>query len=111
MGKTVQSISLILSHKSQDPKNRSTLIIAPLALIRQWEEEIRSKTERNSLRVYVHHGPKRSDNEKYLQNFDVVITTYSVVGNEFKKGNESTDMKKYGPLFNVNWFRIILGIY
>lgn len=35
---------------------RTTLIVAPLALIRQWEAEILSKSSKDALRVLVHYG-------------------------------------------------------
>lgn len=102
LGKTIQSIALILKNKMQNTKENSeyepcTLVIAPLALIHQWASEIKEKSE--GLKVYVHHGTSRTKDASYLKNFDVVVTTYSVVSSEH--GND-------GSIFNISWFRILL---
>lgn len=39
-------------------KSRTTLIVAPLAVVRQWEREAIEKTD--ALKVYVHHGNARA---------------------------------------------------
>ncbi|KAJ1536917.1 hypothetical protein HK096_006272, partial [Nowakowskiella sp. JEL0078] len=61
LGKTVQTISLILKHRPKEDGNcQTTLIVAPLALIKQWESEIQTKTTRGSLRTLIHHGNNRT---------------------------------------------------
>ena len=44
LGKTVESIALMCANESRDPEEKSTLIVAPLALLEQWKEEIEEKT-------------------------------------------------------------------
>jgi SNF2 family DNA or RNA helicase len=105
LGKTVQSIALILAHPASDRDRKTTLIVAPLAVIRQWEAECKSKAEKGYLSVYVHHGPRRisgkhersndgdclcahrlhNTDPKRLQSFDVVVTTYNTVASEFPR--------------------------
>ena len=124
LGKTIQSISLIMSHphpmKSlimdppDDPPDlpsnlgHGTLVVAPLALIKQWEGELKNRTDREqmsrSLQVCVHHGPNRAKDYKALKKFDVVITTYQVLASEYGACTEDT---KVG-CFSVRWWRIIL---
>ncbi|RUS26326.1 SNF2 family N-terminal domain-containing protein [Jimgerdemannia flammicorona] len=87
---TIQTMSLILAKRPAAGEPKTTLIVAPLALIRQWENEIISKTLPKSLTIYVHHGPNRTKDAKKLQRYDVVITTYQVVASEWPK----TERKK-----------------
>lgn len=117
LGKTVQSIALILTNSmdsvlekskkntksqkntSESPKNliKTTLVVAPLALIHQWASEIKEKAP--SLRVLVHHGPSRDTSAWGFENYDVIVTTYQIVVSEFHNA---------GPLFQKQWWRIIV---
>lgn len=121
LGKTLQSISLILSNskptdgeileqrKIPSGVEKCTLVVAPLALIRQWELEIKDKVEKShELKVCVHHGPSRTKRFADLKKFDVVITTYQILVSEF--GNSSMDSEsgvKVG-CFGLHWYRVIL---
>ncbi|CEP07015.1 hypothetical protein [Parasitella parasitica] len=98
LGKTVQTIGLILSSLGLDDKQEEeaqektdardkqerqmTLIVTPLALIHQWVDEIKNKTEHGKLRVLKHHGPNRTKNPETFKRFDVVVTTYQVVSSD-----------------------------
>ncbi|KAL2021283.1 hypothetical protein VTK56DRAFT_7362 [Thermocarpiscus australiensis] len=120
LGKTLQSISLIISNpmpgpddkgwkKHFDQVKKATLVVAPLALIRQWETEIKEKVAKShELKVCVHHGPQRTKDPKVLGRYDVVITTYQTLVSEH--GNSNPDPSK-GPqagCFGIHWFRVIL---
>ncbi|KAJ3047620.1 hypothetical protein HK097_011360 [Rhizophlyctis rosea] len=127
LGKTVQTLGLIVSNKPEERTCKTTLIVAPIALLHQWESEIKTKTKKGLLRVLIHHGPKRPKDPSALTQYDVVLTSYNVVSSEFpkppaKKGkkadaeDESDDDEpevplpkaKKGALFGVKWFRVIL---
>lgn len=60
---------------------KTTLIIAPLAVVEQWHKEANEKTG-HKLKVYVHHGPGRAKTPDVLQKADVVVTTYATAANE-----------------------------
>jgi SNF2 family DNA or RNA helicase len=122
LGKTVQSIALILSNtrpdKGIEPENKKnrisestgkgTLVVAPLALIKQWEAEINSKvTKSHALKVLVHHGPNRTKSADKLKQYDVVVTTYQVLASEHASGGDGPDGLKKG-CFAVNWYRTML---
>lgn len=85
---------------------KSTLVIAPLALIKQWEGEIVAKVEdTHKLRVCVYHGNTRAKATDSLDDYDVVITTYGTLTSD----HGAVDKKKAGSgLFAVHWYRIIL---
>ncbi|KAL8932476.1 MAG: hypothetical protein Q9211_006289, partial [Gyalolechia sp. 1 TL-2023] len=122
LGKTIQSISLMLQNP-RPPKTSSTevdkqalsnsidkgtLVVAPLALIKQWEAEIKSRvSESHKLRVYVHHGPQRTKRYEDLRKYDVVITTYQILVSEHGSSSERDDGPKVG-CFGLHWYRVIL---
>ena len=118
LGKTIQSIALILSNpkpsgeelqrskvKLPEGVGKGTLVVAPLALIKQWEGELKDRIEEDhALRVCVHHGPQRTKSYKDLRKYDVVITTYQTLTSEFGGCTESLKVGCFG----VHWYRIIL---
>jgi SNF2 family DNA or RNA helicase len=122
LGKTIQSIALILSNprpaKDAEPENKKnkilpavgkgTLIIAPVALIKQWESEINDKVSKShSLRVLVHHGTNRTKSAEKLKSYDVVITTYNILSSEHASCGDGPDGLQKG-CFGVHWYRIIV---
>ncbi|KAJ5776213.1 uncharacterized protein N7511_001224 [Penicillium nucicola] len=126
LGKTVQAIALILRNRKSDHEHSddtdekegkttklppncsgSTLVIAPLALIKQWESEIKDKVEKtHKLSVCIYHGAARAKNAKNLDDFDIVITTYGTLTSDFN--SSATDKAKKAGLFSIHWYRIIL---
>ncbi|GCB20669.1 uncharacterized ATP-dependent helicase C582.10c [Aspergillus awamori] len=136
LGKTVQAIALMLSNRKpadglrrplsndededansddeEEEENRklpaglskTTLVVAPLALIKQWESEISDKVENSHrMRVLVYHGNARAKGTDKLEDYDVVITTYGTLTSEH--GAKDKNNKK-SPIFSVYWYRIIL---
>jgi SNF2 family DNA or RNA helicase len=119
LGKTLQSVTLIITNpmpKKMAPgwkerfkdMSRGTLVVAPLALIRQWEAEIKDKVEPDhAMKVCVHHGPQRTKDPEQLKKYDVVITTYQILVSEH--GNSSPDPDRHqAGCFAVHWFRVVL---
>ncbi|KAK5056509.1 hypothetical protein LTR84_012040 [Exophiala bonariae] len=118
LGKTIQSIALMLTNpkpsqeelakskrKLAEGVGKGTLVVAPLALIKQWEGEIKDRIEKDhALKVCVHHGPGRAKSYKDLMKYDVVITTYQTLSSEHA-GSEGS--LKVG-CFGIHWYRIIL---
>ncbi|KAG9575389.1 hypothetical protein KCV04_g24257, partial [Aureobasidium melanogenum] len=87
---------------------KGTLVVAPLALIRQWESEIKTKVEKShALRVLVHHGPSRTKFAAELKKYDVVVTTYQILASEFAGSSDHPDGAKVG-CYGVHWYRVIL---
>jgi SNF2 family DNA or RNA helicase len=113
LGKTIQSIALILMNpkpseqkktKDAEKSDKCTLIVAPLALIKQWESEIADKIEKtHKLRVCIYHGAGRTKFSADLKDYDVVITTYGTLSSEHAASGKG----KVG-CFNIHWYRIIL---
>ncbi|KAK2809460.1 hypothetical protein FQN50_003728 [Emmonsiellopsis sp. PD_5] len=127
LGKTIQTIALMLTNprptkaksstddKDGDKKKEAkippevghgTLVVAPLALIKQWESEIETKIDAaHRLRTCVYHGTGRTKNANKLDQFDVVITTYGTLSSEHANAIKSP--AKSG-CFATHWYRIIL---
>ena len=123
LGKTIQSIALLLtnprptqsSNTSVTDKKamsanvgKSTLVVAPLALIKQWEAEIKNRVlDSHKLRVCVHHGPQRTKRFDDLKKYDVVVTTYQILVSEHNSSSKSEDGPQAG-CFGIHWYRVIL---
>ncbi|KAL9132684.1 MAG: hypothetical protein Q9175_006138 [Cornicularia normoerica] len=123
LGKTIQSIALLLTNPRPsrsvttsvtDKKalsanvGKSTLVVAPLALIKQWEAEIKNRVlDSHMLRVRVHHGPQRTKRFDDLKKYDVVITTYQILVSEHGSSSEREDGPQAG-CFGIQWYRVIL---
>ena len=123
LGKTIQSIALLLTNprpslastnSATDKKTlsanvgKSTLVVAPLALIKQWEAEIKNRVlDSHMLRVRVHHGPQRTKRFEDLKKYDVVITTYQILVSEHGSSSEREDGPQAG-CFGIHWYRVIL---
>jgi len=73
MGKTIQTISLILSDWSPSHPKGSTLVLAPTVAIVQWKNEIEKFTK--GFKVLIFHGTNRLSNVKEMEKFDVVLTS------------------------------------
>ena len=100
LGKTIQALALIVTRKSTDPLLKTTLIVCPVGLLRQWEREIHKKLKpEHQIKVYILHGDKRDIAWDSLRRFDVVLTTFGTLGTEVKR-KEDIARKKRG---NPNW--------
>ncbi|KAJ9094678.1 hypothetical protein QFC21_005835 [Naganishia friedmannii] len=129
LGKTIQTIATMIANPSTDPTCKTTLIVAPLALLEQWKLEIESKTY-GQLDVYVFHGPNKNITKKKLKKYDVVLTTYGTLVQQFpapekrkkkkKKrddyiddsGEEDSEFEsstqRMGPLAELHFYRVVL---
>ncbi|PTB74330.1 hypothetical protein M440DRAFT_1403688 [Trichoderma longibrachiatum ATCC 18648] len=83
LGKTISTLALILSRPAKS-RPKTNLIVGPVALIRQWEEEIHKKTKpSHRLSVFVYHNTKATIDE--MLKYDVVLTTYGTLAQEMKR--------------------------
>ncbi|TIC08566.1 hypothetical protein E3Q15_03924 [Wallemia mellicola] len=128
LGKTIQTLAVIIGNKPSEEtrKNygKTTLIVAPLAVVSQWESEAKSKCD--NIRVLTHHGPSRTRDATKFKDYDIVVTSYQIVSSEHKvwqEQGENTNKKedKDGfvkktkstkkplcALFETNFYRIVL---
>ncbi|KAI9355058.1 SNF2 family N-terminal domain-containing protein [Zopfochytrium polystomum] len=102
--------------------SKGTLIVCPLSTVQNWEEQFAAHVTKDLLDVVVYHGPGRVQNPEALATYDIVITTYSLLSNEFSKdlksapsGGRSQDadgelipLAVTSPLQQIHWERIVL---
>ncbi|KAF7349222.1 putative ATP-dependent helicase C23E6.02 [Mycena sanguinolenta] len=83
LGKTVQMIACMCKNPSDKPGCKTTLIISPLALLTQWNQEISTKTSAD-WKVLIYHGPF----------FSSVVTPHSI---QFSAGSNKPKKKSGSP--------------
>lgn len=111
LGKTIEALALILAHRAPDAEPKTTLIVAPLALLKQWDREIADKVRpAHKLSTLLYHGRfKKTRKASDLFKFDVVITTYETVAWEHKNfllNRRRSPSQLFGP--GNRFHRIIL---
>ncbi|KAI1143634.1 DNA repair protein rad-5 [Hypoxylon sp. FL0543] len=141
LGKTIQMLSLIHSHKSEAamrttgasngtvndlrrissklsvlPAPKTTLVIAPMSLLAQWQSEAENASKEGTLKSIVYYGNDKIDNlqalcceANILSAPDVVITSYGVVLSEFTQiASKNGNRDLHNGLFSLDFFRVIL---
>ena len=142
LGKTIEMLSLMHTHRSLTstssleggpssvnnlprlPKNSSsvepalctTLVVAPMSLLAQWESEAAKASKPGSLKTMMYYGSEKAAN---LQNLccqanaasapNLIITSYGVILSEFNQvAAKGGDRGSHGGLFSLDFFRVIL---
>ncbi|MBW0483526.1 hypothetical protein O181_023241 [Austropuccinia psidii MF-1] len=108
LGKTIQDISLIGTSKEHliaNPHHSTpTMIIFPPCLITNWKSEISKNAQAGALKAKLYHGPTcHSLFKADILKYDIIITSYNNITQEFKQTNTSTSF-----IFEINWHCIIL---
>ncbi|KAK6220366.1 rad5-like protein (SNF2 family domain-containing protein) [Colletotrichum tabaci] len=100
LGKTLQVISLILTG-GPGP----TLIVAPLSVMSNWEQQIRRHVKQEHLpKIFTYHGNNKATKSELAQ-YQVVITSYNKLATEGDKDKIETPL---GPLMATDWRRVVL---
>lgn len=133
LGKTVEMLALICSHRrdsvanghpSHDPSgllaSGATLIVTPPAILEQWKQEI--STHAPDLRFVHYRGINDScitgDNLiEELMSQDIVLTTYTVLQKEIYYAEDPPDRAlrhakkippRKSPLVQISWWRVAI---
>ncbi|KAK4102958.1 hypothetical protein N658DRAFT_330340 [Parathielavia hyrcaniae] len=93
LGKTISTLALMVSRRSTE-NIKTNLIIGPVALIKQWESEVKKKLKGapHRLSTLLLHSKKRPYSE--IKNYDVVLTTYGSVAAEWKRYTQHVERMK-----------------
>ena len=125
LGKTIQALALMASRRSSNPRRKTTLIVAPVALLKQWEREIQKKlkqTKEHKMSVFILHGSHRYTPWEKLSTFDIVLTTFGSLSTEAALQDRIIKKKRENPNWrptskndnlcllgdNCYWYRIIV---
>jgi DNA repair protein RAD5 len=144
LGKTIEMMSLIHSHKSDvamtlDGHHSSvtsvnnlprlpthsastqrapctTLVVAPMSLLAQWQSEAENASKEGTLKAIVYYGNDKAANLQTLcceanaaNAPNVIITSYGVVLSEYNQvAAKGGDRGAHGGLLSLNFFRVIL---
>ncbi|KAK6533484.1 DNA helicase rad5 [Orbilia ellipsospora] len=141
LGKTIEMLSLIHSNRNEpevssasesrafnlprlpkssdivEPAPYTTLVVAPMSLLSQWQTEAESASKPGTLRTIIYYGADKSLDLRAQCSAanahnapHVIITSYGVVLSEFTQiaNTVSGARGSSGGLFSVQFFRIIL---
>ncbi|KAL8675489.1 MAG: hypothetical protein Q9168_000001 [Polycauliona sp. 1 TL-2023] len=142
LGKTIEMLSLMHSHRSdlatqttqsgpasivdlpRLPKSSAsveaapctTLVVAPMSLLAQWESEAQKASKPGSLKTLVYYGSEKVANLQHMcceanaaSAPNLIITSYGIVLSEFNQvASRGGDRASHGGLFSVDFFRVIL---
>jgi superfamily II DNA or RNA helicase len=77
LGKTVQTLAHLLIEKQQDRLHKPSLIVAPVSVLGNWQQEIRRFAP--ELVVLILHGAKRKESFTAIDSADVIIVGYPLL--------------------------------
>lgn len=88
LGKTIQTLAYLLYKKQHRQLSDPALVICPTSLVGNWLNEAMQFTP--TLKVLVLHGADRHQHFASLTEYDLLITTYPLIGRDF---NQLGDLK------------------
>lgn len=80
LGKTLQLLAHILAEKQHGRLQQPALIVVPTSLINNWRVETQRFTP--DLKLLTLHGQQRADDFADIHKYDIVLTTYSLIGRD-----------------------------
>jgi DNA repair protein RAD5 len=139
LGKTIEMLSLIHTHRTELPTDETsshvkalprlqknsaavesapytTLVVAPMSLLAQWQSEAEKASKDGTLKVMVYYGAEKAVNLQKLccasnaaNAPNVIITSYGTVLSEFNQvAAQDGNRGSHGGIFSLDYFRIIL---
>lgn len=114
LGKSLSILALISSDAASQGQSApetapssTTLLVVPKTLIQMWRDELQKHLRSSkSLEYCVYYGKDRTQYLGQLDNYKLVITTYSVVRMDWKKRLAEPDNSL--TLHATNWRRVVL---
>lgn len=75
LGKTLQVITTI--QRLKDIGDVPALVVAPVSLLENWKRECEKFAP--DLKVFIHHGPKRTGLFRDLAKYDIIVASYNTI--------------------------------
>ncbi|GFZ43795.1 LOW QUALITY PROTEIN: hypothetical protein JCM24511_01515 [Saitozyma sp. JCM 24511] len=118
LGKTLTTLALILATMHDpDPEgySRATLLVCPLSVLSNWQQQINDHVVLGKLSAYTYHGAAKDVSAKTLERYDIILTTYQTLASDATASAAQTNSplkaKKAkttaGPLLKVKWKRVV----
>lgn len=86
LGKTVQALAIMMRNRSQDQKCKTNLVVTPVSLLRQWEQEASTKLRPQAgFSCFIYHQTNRAKTFAELQQYDMVLVSFNTLASEWKK--------------------------
>lgn len=86
--------------------------MAPVSVMSNWAQQIERHVKKvRSMKVLTYHGSNRGKmSHKEFSEYDVVITTYGTLSEEYlPRGRKTADaVPRKNGLFSMNWARVVL---
>ncbi|CAN8074028.1 unnamed protein product [Agarophyton chilense] len=111
VGQAPSAISKLMATAVKKASCGGTLIVCPTSLVTQWMNQLDLHVIPNFLRVTTHYGQGRGDARSIsLLGADVVVTSYGTLAAECSEDTSIGEniCPRDGPLFQLQWRRIIL---
>src|SRR4051812_46360389 len=84
---TLRSSRTSLTPPSHPRACDATLIVCPLSVLTNWQQQIGTHVRAGECVVHTYHGSTRVKEWEHLKQYDVVLTTYNIVASEFQTAN------------------------
>ena len=83
LGKTIQTLTHLSTLKENGKLSKPCLIVMPTSLIANWKNEVKKFTP--NLSVLSLHGSDRASRFKEIENYDILLTTYTLIVRDKEK--------------------------
>ncbi|KAJ1906252.1 DNA helicase rad5, partial [Tieghemiomyces parasiticus] len=119
LGKTIEMLALLHADAASDPEpsldpdrcpTSATLVVCPLSLLSQWQDEARQSSRPGTVRVHLHYGPGRDLTALAApasEPVTVVVTSYHTLLADYTAFTTGTTPARTS-LFNYHFRRVIL---
>lgn len=59
--------------------SKTTLIVVPLSVLKNWVDQINIHVKKGTLSYYVFYGINQNNDPEFLKNYNIIIITYAIL--------------------------------